>query len=113
MQFRRNDILVENLILSKVLNNNCYKCYIIEVDGLTHYCEKTVIKDKEKDLIKAGFKVLRFSNEDVLNRIDEVTQTIEMVIDRNPSPNPRPYPYPQVLVDTVKREKKEVLIIDN
>ena len=47
---------------------------IIEVDGITHHWEETIKKDKKKqaDLEAAGFTVLRFTDEDVLNNINAV-----------------------------------------
>lgn len=55
---------------------------IIEVDGLTHHWEETVVKDKQKDedLKAAGFTVLRFTDNEVLTRIDSVIKAIENVI---------------------------------
>jgi very-short-patch-repair endonuclease len=55
---------------------------IIEVDGLTHQWDETILKDsqKDKDLISAGFTVLRFSDDDVLNNIQMVIREIEDVI---------------------------------
>ncbi len=52
---------------------------IIEVDGITHDDDRAVKYDKkrEENLIKAGFKVLRFSAVDVLRRISIVREVIE------------------------------------
>jgi very-short-patch-repair endonuclease len=57
---------------------------VIELDGLTHHDENTAQKDraKEKALEDAGFYVLRFSDETVLNDIKGVTQSIENFIDQ-------------------------------
>jgi very-short-patch-repair endonuclease len=43
---------------------------VIEVDGITHREEETHLKDrdKERELEKAGFKVVRFTDEEVLNK---------------------------------------------
>jgi very-short-patch-repair endonuclease len=70
---------------------------IIEVDGLTHQWEETYEKDrnKEKDLELAGFKVLRFHDEEVLNDINNVIREIEYWAKKRqkelniPPPNPR------------------------
>lgn len=50
----------------------------IEVDGYTHQFQETIKKDKIKQqkLEEAGFVVLRFTNDDVLNNIESVRQTI-------------------------------------
>ena len=52
---------------------------IIEVDGLTHTYEETVSKDQRKqaDLEAVGFKVLRFTDEEVLTAISRVFEAIE------------------------------------
>ena len=57
---------------------------VIELDGLTHHDENTAQKDsaKEKALEDAGFYVLRFSDETVLNDMKGVTQSIENFIDQ-------------------------------
>jgi very-short-patch-repair endonuclease len=57
---------------------------VIELDGLTHHDEKTAEKDraKEKALKDAGFYVLRFSDETVLNDIKGATRSIENFIDQ-------------------------------
>lgn len=52
---------------------------IIEVDGFTHIWEETIDKDEKKEieLERAGFKVIRFNDEDVLNDINNVIREIE------------------------------------
>ncbi len=51
---------------------------IIEVDGLTHAWEETIAKDerRELDLKNAGFTVLRYTDNEVLNHIDHVSESI-------------------------------------
>jgi len=57
---------------------------IIEVDGLTHHWEETIRKDKKKraDLVVAGFTVLRFTDDEVLNNIKLVHIFLEDWIER-------------------------------
>ena len=57
---------------------------IIEVDGITHHWEETIVKDKRKqdDLEAAGFTVLRFTDEEVLNNINVVHDFLEDWIDK-------------------------------
>jgi len=57
---------------------------IIELDGITHHDEKVMIKDANKDkaLEKAGFTVLRFEDNQVLNRLDMVIEAIEECIEK-------------------------------
>jgi very-short-patch-repair endonuclease len=66
---------------------------IIEVDGLTHQWEETLVKDTEKDrrLKQAGFIILRFKDEDVLKDIAMVKKVISETIEElesKTSPNP-------------------------
>jgi PncC family amidohydrolase len=51
---------------------------ILEVDGLYHQLPENIISDEERtsDLNRLGFKVLRFTNEQVLNEPDSVINTI-------------------------------------
>jgi very-short-patch-repair endonuclease len=58
---------------------------IVEVDGITHQDEEQIARDRQKnlDLNDAGFSVLRFTDEMVLNRIDLVLIEIDSWIQRN------------------------------
>ncbi len=51
---------------------------IIEVDGIYHWAEEVVIKDKirQKKLEEVGFTVLRFNDEDVLEDIENVERVL-------------------------------------
>ena len=55
---------------------------IIEVDGLTHNWEEQIIKDKtrEEELNKMGFNIIRFSDNEVINDIENVNRTIQNFI---------------------------------
>ena len=57
---------------------------IIEVDGITHQWEETITKDKKKqaDLEAAGFTILRFTDEEVLNKINDVHGFLEDWIEK-------------------------------
>ncbi|MCF6154145.1 MAG: DUF559 domain-containing protein [Candidatus Brocadia sp.] len=73
-QFRR-----QRPVMNYIADFMCKKLkLIIEVDGSTHHWEETAVKDlkKEKDLIDAGFKVLRFTDEEVLKCIEGVRESI-------------------------------------
>lgn len=69
---------------------------IIEVDGMTHSYEEIVENDqrRQNQLEMAGFKVLRFSDEEILNHINSVGQTIESevreIMNKNNIPTPKP-----------------------
>jgi very-short-patch-repair endonuclease len=67
-------------LLNYIVDFMCKElCLVIEVDGLTHLSEDMIEKDKVKqeNLEKAGFIVLRFRDEQVLNCIDLVSNEIE------------------------------------
>lgn len=73
-QFRR-----QRPVLNFIADFMCKELMlIIEVDGITHTWEETVLKDdlKDKALAEAGFRVLRFSDEEILTRINEVNTII-------------------------------------
>ncbi len=53
----------------------CKKLYlVVEVDGITHDQEEVQLKDKKRDedLREAGFRVVRFTDEEILNDIEGV-----------------------------------------
>ena len=58
---------------------------IVEVDGLTHYSEEGVTRDKLRDgrLSELGYTILRFTDDDVMNHIDDVARVIENWIVEN------------------------------
>jgi len=51
---------------------------VIEIDGESHYEKKGIINDKERTgfLESQGLKVIRFTNEDVMKRIEGVWEVI-------------------------------------
>jgi very-short-patch-repair endonuclease len=51
---------------------------VIELDGGQHYEEKSNARDKDRDerLHGMGLKVLRFSNRDVMEKLDAVIESI-------------------------------------
>ena len=63
---------------------------IIEVDGITHHFDDVQINDrlKERELKKAGFSVLRFDDEDILENINWVVAEIEEWIEKSPNRPP-------------------------
>jgi very-short-patch-repair endonuclease len=60
---------------------------VIEVDGGQHL-ESERDRPRDRDLEAAGFKVLRFWNNDVLGQIDAVLEKIISGLTRTPSPPP-------------------------
>ena len=69
---------------------------VIEVDGITHQCDETEVKDKRKtrDLECAGFKVIRFTDEEVLKNMNGVMERIERVVEEMEMSSPPPAPPP-------------------
>ena len=61
---------------------------IIEIDGFTHLFKEIKIKDirKQSDLEKAGFTLLRFTDDEVLMHIDHVIETLENWIEERENP---------------------------
>lgn len=57
---------------------------IIEVDGYTHLLEDVIKNDiiRQRNLEQAGFTVIRFKNEEVLNEINRVRETILNTIEQ-------------------------------
>lgn len=58
---------------------------VIEVDGITHETKEAAKRDRQRDrdLEAVGFIVLRFSNWEVLNRIDDVSSIILRWVEEN------------------------------
>ena len=69
---------------------------MIEVDGITHQDGETEEKDKRKtgDLESAGFKVIRFTDEEVLKNMSGVMERIERVVEEMGRSSPPPPPPP-------------------
>ena len=79
-QFRR-----QRPVLNFIADFMCMELMlIIEVDGITHHWEETIKKDeiRQKDLEAAGFTVIRFSDEEVLNHIQVVHDYLEDWIEK-------------------------------
>ena len=65
------DFIVDFVCLEKKL--------IIEVDGAYHFTESQMDADayRTEELERFGFRVLRFTNEEVISKIEEVLKTIK------------------------------------
>src|SRR5579862_7104845 len=78
-QFRR-----QRPVLNYIADFMCKELMlVIEVDGITHHWEETQEKDRRKQeaLEKSGFKVIRISDDDVLNDIHYCARYIAAVIE--------------------------------
>ncbi|GCC50815.1 endonuclease domain-containing protein [Chryseotalea sanaruensis] len=70
---KRKGFRRQRLVLNFIEDFMCKELMmVIEVDGITHTWEETIKKDRLKDeqLTAAGFHVLRFTDEDVLKKIN-------------------------------------------
>ena len=56
---------------------------VIEIDGDSHAQDGAKIKDKKRTefMESKGLQVIRFTNQEVLHRIDGVIQTLENLLD--------------------------------
>jgi very-short-patch-repair endonuclease len=78
-QFRR-----QRPVLNYIADFMCKELkLIIELDGITHQCEETAVKDEKrtKDLESSGFMVIRFTDNEVLNNMQAVIWRIKNVIE--------------------------------
>ncbi len=78
-QFRR-----QRPVLNYIADFMCKELkLVIEVDGITHHWAETIIRDNKKteELQKAGFKVVRFTDDEVLNDMQGVIRGIEDIIE--------------------------------
>ena len=79
-QFRR-----QRPALNYVVDFMCKELMlVIEVDGITHHFEEVIKNDKrrQKALEIAGFTVLRFTDDEVLNNINAVHNYLEDWIEK-------------------------------
>ncbi len=76
---------------------------VVEVDGSQHAVNQAYDEARTQMLVAAGFIVLRFWNNEVLNETDVVVQTIWNVL--NPSPQTHPLPNPPLEGAGVKTEE--------
>ena len=65
----------------------CHKyALVIEIDGAIHLKQKEYDKGRTAELNRLGLKVIRFTNEEVLNRIDNVVDEIKTHINLPQTP---------------------------
>ena len=67
---------------------------VIEVDGATHEEPGAIERDSRKEarLLELGYTTLRFTDEDVKERLDEVEAALRMWIGKNAVAGARPRP---------------------
>jgi very-short-patch-repair endonuclease len=61
---------------------------VVEVDGLSHDVRQEYDARRDAFIVSAGYRVLRFNNDDVLNNLEGVVATIFEALTFLPSPNP-------------------------
>lgn len=73
LQFRRQQI-----IDCYIVDFYCHsKALVVEIDGSVHELQQHYDGERDNHLIARGFRVLRFSNEDVKRNLQEVLQKIQ------------------------------------
>ncbi len=84
-QIKGYDFRRQKPIDEYILDFFCYEMMLgIEVDGYTHLLEETLKKDaeKEKRMNELGISILRFKDEEVFKRIENVILSIENFIEQ-------------------------------
>jgi very-short-patch-repair endonuclease len=61
---------------------------VVELDGYSHDMRQGYDKHRDHWLAENGFRVLRFTNSDVMTNIDGVVSEIERSLGRPPTPDP-------------------------
>lgn len=87
-QFRR-----QRPVLQYIADFMCKELkLVIEVDGLTHQWEEISEKDKQKTnaLEQAGFKLVRFTDEEILKNMNAVIEIIKCVVEEREKTTPYP-----------------------
>jgi len=84
LHFRRQQI-----ISGYIADFYCHQhALIIELDGNVHELQKDYDADREVKLIAQGFKVIRFTNEEILH---DLTETLKKILNSiQPSDSPFP-----------------------
>ena len=75
--------LRQKVILNYIVDFYCAKAsLVIEIDGGQHYENEAALKDKLRDeeLGKLGYKILRFSNQDIKNNFESVCALIDKTV---------------------------------
>ena len=79
-QFRR-----QRPVLAYIADFMCKELMlVIEVDGITHHFEEVIKRDKTRQntLENAGYTVIRFTDDEVLNNINAVYNYLEDWIEK-------------------------------
>lgn len=60
---------------------------IVELDGAVHELRRNHDRYRDEYLIKHGYKILRFRNDEVLFELDEVLNKLRSILDNVPLPS--------------------------
>ncbi|PQJ75843.1 leucine--tRNA ligase [Polaribacter gangjinensis] len=71
-----DEFIVDFVCLSKKL--------IVEVDGKIHYFQQEKVAERTQILENLGYKVIRFTNEEVIGNLDQVVETIKVNLNQAP-----------------------------
>lgn len=61
---------------------------IIEIDGYSHDTQQGYDLARTKDMEDHGYRVARFSNQDVMTNVEGIVREIERIVANIPTPNP-------------------------
>lgn len=61
---------------------------IVEIDGYSHETRQSEDAQRTWDLVQHGYKVVRFTNDEVLSNVEGVVRQIELALSDMPTPNP-------------------------
>jgi very-short-patch-repair endonuclease len=64
------------------------KKLVVEVDGWSHDVRQGYDARRDDYMQSMGYRVLRFTNEDVMTNLEGVVTTIALALTHSPSPNP-------------------------
>ena len=76
-------ILRQKVIMRFIVDFYCKQAsLVIEIDGGQHLSDEAMVKDKERTIMieNLGLKVIRFSNKDIENNINDVCESIDKEI---------------------------------
>jgi very-short-patch-repair endonuclease len=61
---------------------------VIEVDGETHVGRESQDAARTRFIAAQGYKVIRFTNHEIMSNLEGVVKQIEIELSHRPSPNP-------------------------
>jgi very-short-patch-repair endonuclease len=61
---------------------------VVEVDGWSHDVRQEYDALRDQFMKSVGYRIMRFTNEDVMNNLEGVVTTIAQALPATPSPNP-------------------------